>query len=107
MRGVIHVASDAVGFCGLGKMGRAIAKNIAAAGFQVRVWNRTPGKAPEGTVEVGSPREAAQGARIVVTMLADDGAVQAVVLGGKGALAAMRPGAPHARMSTRLTPRLP
>ncbi len=94
------MASDAVGFCGLGRMGRPIAKNIAAAGFQVRVWNRTPGKAPEGTAEVGSPREAAQGARIVVTMLADDSAVQAVVLGEKGLLAGMREGAVHVGMST-------
>lgn len=81
-------------------MGSPIAKNLALAGFEVRAWNRTHGKAPEGVREVDTPREAAQGARIVVTMLADDAAVQSVVLGENGLLAAMRDGAVHVGMST-------
>jgi 3-hydroxyisobutyrate dehydrogenase-like beta-hydroxyacid dehydrogenase len=93
-------ATELIGFCGLGRMGRPIARNLAAAGFEVRAWNRTPGKAPEGCVEAASPREAAQGARTVVTMLADDAAVQTVVLGEDGLLAGMREGAVHVGMST-------
>jgi len=93
-------STDLIGFCGLGRMGRPIAKNLAEAGFEVRAWNRTPGKAPEGVVECANPREAAQGARIVVTMLADDAAVQAVVLGEDGLLKGMRDGAVHVGMST-------
>lgn len=93
-------AQDLIGFCGLGRMGRPIARNLAEAGFEVRAWNRTSGKTPEGCVECGSPREAAQGARIVVTMLADDAAVQAVVLGDNGLLNSMREGALHVGMST-------
>ncbi|HUJ25034.1 MAG TPA: NAD(P)-dependent oxidoreductase [Myxococcales bacterium] len=91
---------DIVGFCGLGRMGAPIAKNLASAGFDVRAWNRSKGKAPEGVREVETPREAAQAARFVVTMLADDAAVQAVVLGENGLLAAMREGAVHVGMST-------
>ena len=51
---------DAVGFIGLGRMGRPMAANLVAAGFSVRVWNRTKGKAPAGAVECGSPREVAE-----------------------------------------------
>src|SRR5258708_14004292 len=91
---------ETVGFIGLGRMGRAMAGNLGAAGFTVRAWNRTPGKGPKGAVECASPREAAAGARLVVTMLADDVAVQAVVLGENGLLAALREGAVHCGMST-------
>ena len=88
------------GFCGLGRMGRPMAANLVAGGHSVRVWNRTTGKVPEGAVECGSPAEAAQGASIVVTMLADDDSVQAVVLGEYGLLKGMAPGAIHCGMST-------
>jgi 3-hydroxyisobutyrate dehydrogenase-like beta-hydroxyacid dehydrogenase len=91
---------ETVGFIGLGRMGRAMAANLVSAGFTVRAWNRTPGKAPKGAVECASPRDAAAGARLVVTMLADDVAVQAVVLGENGLLAALREGAVHCGMST-------
>jgi 3-hydroxyisobutyrate dehydrogenase-like beta-hydroxyacid dehydrogenase len=86
-----------VGFCGLGKMGRAMAANLVRAGFTVRAWNRTPGKAPEGALECATPREAAQGADVVVSMLADDAAVEAVVF-GEGGLA--QADALHCGMST-------
>ena len=89
-----------IGFCGLGRMGRPMAANLVAGGHSVRVWNRTTGKVPEGAVECGSPAEAAQGASIVVTMLADDDSVQAVVLGEYGLLKGMAPGAIHCGMST-------
>jgi 3-hydroxyisobutyrate dehydrogenase-like beta-hydroxyacid dehydrogenase len=67
-----------VGFVGLGKMGAAIAARLSAAGLEVQAWNRTPGKAPPGVREVGSAAEAAKGAQVVCTMLADDKAVEAV-----------------------------
>ena len=86
-----------VGFCGLGKMGRPMAANLVAAGHSVKVWNRTPGKAPAKAVECRTPAEAAAGADVVVTMLADDAAVESVVFGPQGIL-----GAPaiHCGMST-------
>lgn len=70
-----------VAFCGLGQMGRAMCANLVAAGFEVRAWNRTPGKAPPGARECASVQEAAAGAAIAVTMLADDAAVEAVAAG--------------------------
>ena len=68
-----------VAVLGLGAMGSRIAAQLLSAGHEVVVWNRTPAKA-EPLVELGaeaaaSPAEAARGADLVVTMLADaDGA---------------------------------
>ena len=74
-----------VGFCGLGKMGVPMAARLLGAGHEVTVWNRTPGRAGElveqGAAEAASPAEAAAGAAVVVTMLADPEAVEAVVAG--------------------------
>ena len=67
-----------VGFIGLGKMGRAMARNLARAGHRVRAWNRTP-ETLEGVEMVASPREAFQ-ADAVFTMLADDAAIREVLL---------------------------
>ncbi len=70
-----------VGFIGLGKMGSAMARNIAKAGHQVRAWNRSPdsGKAIAGLQMVASPCDVFQ-AEIVFTMLSDDAAIREVLL---------------------------
>lgn len=86
-----------VAFCGMGKMGRAMAANLVREDFGVRAWNRTPGKAPPGAVECRTPREAAAGADLVLSMLADDAAVEAVVFGADGLAGT---GALHCGMST-------
>jgi len=86
-----------VGFIGLGKMGAPIAANLKAAGHEVRVWNRSKGKAPQGTRECGSPQEAATDAAVVCTMLADDAAVESVI---EGVLDGLSRGAIHCSMST-------
>src|SRR5262249_32407953 len=67
-----------VGFLGLGQMGLPMAKHIARAGHDVTVWNRTP-KPVEGAKSAAAPAEAARGAEVVVTMLADDRAVEEVI----------------------------
>ena len=95
-----------VAFCGLGRMGRGMAANLAAAGHEVRAWNRTPGKAPSGVEESPSVREAASSAEVAITMLADDAAVEGV---SRELLAALPRGAIHCGMSTisvRLSGRL-
>ena len=78
-----------VGFIGLGQMGSAMATNLLKAGHEVAVWNRTPGKADAlvqaGARRAASPRDAAD-AEVVMTMLADDSAVEAAVYGGDGIL---------------------
>jgi len=78
-----------------GTMGRGMGVNLAAAGFGVRAWNRTADKigdlADRDGVEVcESPREAAAGADVVLTMLSDGDAVLAAVEGADGALADAR-----------------
>ena len=91
-----------IGFIGLGQMGSAIAANLVKAGHDVKVWNRSPEKATPliaaGATLAGSPADAASG-EIVLTMLADDKAVEAVTLGEDGILAA--PNKPiHISLST-------
>jgi 3-hydroxyisobutyrate dehydrogenase-like beta-hydroxyacid dehydrogenase len=76
-----------IAFCGLGRMGVPMAARLLDAGHDLRVWNRTPGKAGSlldaGATEATSPAEAAAGAEVVVTMLADPAAVEVVVLGAE------------------------
>ncbi|HWE25744.1 MAG TPA: NAD(P)-dependent oxidoreductase [Myxococcales bacterium] len=91
---------DTVGFIGLGRMGTPMAANLVAAGFVVRVWNRTPGKAPAGVVECASPRESAAGCDVVASMVTDDAAVERVTFAEDGLLAGLKPGAIHVSMST-------
>lgn len=76
-----------IGFIGLGQMGSAMAANLVKAGHDVTVWNRSADKAA-ALVDAGArlaerPVDAAQG-EVVMTMLADDAAVEAVVYGDGG-----------------------
>lgn len=94
--------SATVGFLGLGAMGLPMAANLVGAGFRVRAWNRSPGKAEAltGAFAARTPREATEGAEFVVTMLADDRAVEAVTEGPDGLLGGLPVGAIHVGMST-------
>ena len=93
-----------IGFVGLGQMGAAIAANIVRAGHDVAVWNRSPSKAQSliaaGAKFSASPKEAAASRDVVLTMLADDAAVEAVLCGENGILAGLKKGALHISMST-------
>lgn len=96
-----------VGFLGLGKMGAAMARRLLAAGYGVTVWNRTAaaaeGLAGDGAVVAGTAAEAVRGADVVISMLFDDAAHEAVMLGENGppgVLAAMEAGALHLACST-------
>src|SRR5215208_5207882 len=72
-----------VAVLGTGIMGAPMARNIAAAGHEVRAWNRTRERAEplaqHGVTVAGTPAEAVDGADVVVTMLSDCAAVEAVV----------------------------
>jgi 3-hydroxyisobutyrate dehydrogenase len=69
-----------VAVLGTGRMGAPIARNLAAAGHDVQVWNRTREKAEGLGAEVaGTAAEAVAGRDVVVTMLADGPTVEAVV----------------------------
>jgi 3-hydroxyisobutyrate dehydrogenase-like beta-hydroxyacid dehydrogenase len=86
-----------IGFIGLGAMGRAMAKTLAAGGHEVRAWNRSGG-AVEGVTMVGSPADVFD-ADVVMTMLADDDAIRSVVL-DQNLLQRARPGVVHVVAST-------
>jgi 3-hydroxyisobutyrate dehydrogenase-like beta-hydroxyacid dehydrogenase len=92
-----------VGFIGLGRMGRAMARNLLKAGHRVFVFNRTRSRAEElrdeGAEVADSPAGACKG-DIVITMLADDNAVEEIVLGSGGIIKALRENAIHLSMST-------
>jgi 3-hydroxyisobutyrate dehydrogenase len=86
---------------GTGTMGAPMARNLAAAGFTVRAWNRSRDKAEplasDGITVADSPATAAAGADVLLTMLFDTEAVLAVV---PEALAALPPDAIWLQMST-------
>ena len=92
-----------IGWMGLGRMGSGMAANLVKAGHEVTVYNRTPGKArsliERGAKPAASVGEACRG-DLVVTMLADDVAVESVVFSDKGILASLAKGRIHISMST-------
>jgi len=73
-----------VAFLGLGIMGRAMATNLAKAGHEVSVWNRTAGKEVEGARVAATPAEAAQGTEVVWLCVSDTAAVEKVLFGTNG-----------------------
>jgi 3-hydroxyisobutyrate dehydrogenase-like beta-hydroxyacid dehydrogenase len=92
-----------VGVIGLGVMGRAMARNLLKAGHTVTVYNRTRSRSQElqskGATIAEIPAEACKG-EAVITCLADDKAVEAIVFGENGIAEALAAGAIHISMST-------
>jgi 3-hydroxyisobutyrate dehydrogenase len=72
-----------IAMLGTGTMGAPMARNMAEAGLDLRVWNRTREKAEplagERIEVVSSAEEAVQGADVVITMLADGDSVASVM----------------------------
>jgi 3-hydroxyisobutyrate dehydrogenase-like beta-hydroxyacid dehydrogenase len=92
-----------VGFVGLGNMGSAMARNLIKAGHTLTVQNHTHSKAKgfEGSATVvRTPGEAAAGAEVLITMVADDRAVEDVVFAKGGVLDSLPKGSIHIAMST-------
>lgn len=73
-----------VAFLGLGIMGHSMATNLAKAGHEVTVWNRTPGKLVEGAAVAPTPAAAAQGAEVVWMCVSDTEAVETILSGPEG-----------------------
>lgn len=111
-------APRAVALLGLGAMGQRMARRLAQAGHSLTVWNRSPGAAASLVEELvadghavqvaATPRAAAQGAQVVMSMVFDDHASREVWLGNvadpsskrTGALAGLQPGALAVECST-------
>lgn len=96
---------ESVAVLGLGAMGSRMAANLVKAGYAVAVWNRSPDKAaPLGTAGArvaATPREAAEGAGAVISVLRDDEAARTTWLDpGTGALAGLAEGALAIESST-------
>ena len=84
-----------IGFIGLGIMGKPMAKNLLKAGYPLVVYNRS--KKPvedlvkEGALSSNSPKEVAERAEIIITMLPDSPEVQEVILGKDGVIQGLKP----------------
>ena len=93
-----------LGFVGLGAMGELIVPRLMAAGHKVTGWNRTRAKAEpliaQGMAFAATPREAAQNADIVFSIVTDSPAVKAVALGKDGIIAGLKKGGIYIDMST-------
>lgn len=93
-----------IGFIGLGRMGHAIAHRIVGAGHDLVVYNRTPEKAASlcqaGARLAGTLAELCAGREVVITMLADDAALDSVASAEGGLLQSLGRGAVHMAMGT-------
>ena len=98
------MSTPRIAFLGLGLMGGGMARRLLGAGFAVTVFNRNPARAAPlaaaGARVAGSPREAAAGAEVVFSMVADDAASRAIWLGPDGAIAGAARGAVLVECST-------
>ena len=99
-----------IGFVGLGIMGAPMALNLMKAGFSLKAYNRSDRPGVQQVVEAGavraaSPREAAEGCDVIVTIVTDTPDVEAVILGEDGVLHGARRGATVIDMST-ISPRV-
>lgn len=81
-----------------------MAGSLLKAGYRLRVYNRTPDKAAplvaQGAKLMSHPCDTAEAGGIVLTMLADDQAVETIVLGERGILERLGPRGIHLSMST-------
>jgi 3-hydroxyisobutyrate dehydrogenase-like beta-hydroxyacid dehydrogenase len=92
-----------VGFVGIGQMGRGMALNLVKAGHSVRVYNRTESRTREivaaGARFASTVREACD-AEVIVTMVANDAALESIVFDAQGVLPHLAAGSIHLSMST-------
>lgn len=91
-----HRTKERIGFAGLGTMGSFMAQSILRAGYELTVWNRTPGRASHlvalGAREAASPRELALDADVVVTCVTDSPQLEEVLFADNGLDDGTRPG---------------
>jgi 3-hydroxyisobutyrate dehydrogenase-like beta-hydroxyacid dehydrogenase len=97
--------NDTIGFIGLGRLGLPVATNLLAAGYPLRVYNRTASKAEplvgQGAQLVSQPADTVTTGGIVTTLVWDDAALESIVM-SPGFLERLGPGGVHISMSTVL-----
>jgi 2-hydroxy-3-oxopropionate reductase len=85
-----------IGFVGLGIMGKPMAKNLVKAGYEVTVYDIRPEPIAElvaaGAKAAISPKDAAAGAEVVITMLPNSPHVKEAILGKDGVIEGVKPG---------------
>jgi 3-hydroxyisobutyrate dehydrogenase len=96
---------ERVAFLGMGIMGSRMAANVARAGFELTLWNRTRERAERVAEAIGArvaptPGDAADGADAVISIVVDSPQVEAVLFGENGAAARLGEGALAIDMST-------
>jgi 3-hydroxyisobutyrate dehydrogenase-like beta-hydroxyacid dehydrogenase len=98
------LASMKIAFIGLGRMGTGMARNLLRAGHTLAVYNRSREKAEalaaDGARVANSPADACRDAEVVMTMVADDHALEQVVFGNDGVASAMKSDCIHLSHST-------
>lgn len=96
--------SETIGLIGLGSMGLPLATNLIESGYKLRIYNRTIEKAQplaqKGAEVVNNPAQVVEPSGIVITILANDRALEEVVLGENGILSNMETNSIHLSMST-------
>jgi 3-hydroxyisobutyrate dehydrogenase len=79
-----------IGVCGTGRMGSAVAQRLMSVGHEVGVWNRNSAKTKPlidaGAKLFASPAELVEGCEVVIVMLLNDAAIEAVYRGSNGIL---------------------
>ncbi|WP_110668593.1 NAD(P)-dependent oxidoreductase [Salinicola halophilus] len=92
-----------IGFMGLGAMGQAMVSRLLEAGFEVTVWNRSPGPVTtakaNGAAVSESPVKLAKASDVLISMLPDDNAAHEVLVASK-ALEALGKDRVHVNMAT-------
>ncbi|MGG1616607.1 NAD(P)-dependent oxidoreductase [Paenibacillus sp. NRS-1782] len=85
-----------IGFIGLGTMGAPMASNLLKQGYGVTVYNRTASRCEplgeQGAHTASTPREAAEGQQLVITMVSDDHSIRDIYYGEDGVFAGLTSG---------------
>lgn len=93
-----------IAFIGIGRMGAGMARNLLQAGNEVTVYNRNRAKAEaltsSGARVANTPADAARDAEVVMTMVADDHALEEVLFDSDGFASTLKPGGVHLSHST-------
>ena len=100
----MDVQKETIGFIGLGIMGLPMAKNLIKSNFNLIVYNRTESKSKElsesGAKVAATPKEVAENAKCIITIVTDSPDVEQVILGQSGIIEGLQPNTIIIDMST-------